>query len=79
MKCLIGTRLLNHIEKRCSEIFPNVDDHFSDVYVYLFGNYRQLPPIMGPPVYSERFHNTIASQGALDINTFQASYELRTK
>ena len=39
---LVGTRLLYHVEKRCSEIFPNNEQKFGGIFVYLFGDYRQL-------------------------------------
>ena len=43
---LVGTRLLNHVEKRCSKMFPNIDDHFGSIHIYLFGDYRQLPSVL---------------------------------
>ena len=74
---LIGTRLLYLIKKR-SEIFPTNTTPFGGILIYLFGDYRQLPPIMDLPVYDDRFYDTAASIGAVIFNSFELFYKLRT-
>ena len=52
---VVGRRLLKYAEERCSEIFPNNEQKFGGINVYLFGDYRQLPPVLDIPVYADRF------------------------
>ena len=73
---LVGTRLLNHFEKRCSELFRNIDDHFGDIHIYLFGDYRQLPAVLDQPVYAEHFNILLLLKVHWCFNSFQAFYEL---
>ena len=75
---LVGTRLLYHVEKRCSEIFPNNQQKFGGIYVYLSGDYRQLPPVLDALVYADRSFDDASSKGALVFKRFEAFFELRT-
>ena len=59
------------------EIFPANSKPFDGIRIYLFGDYRQLLPIMHPPVYDDHFYDTAASGGAVVFNSSEAFYELR--
>ena len=74
---LVGTRLLYYVEKR-SEIFPNNENKFGGIYVYLSGDYRQLPPVLDALVYADRSFDDASSKGALVFKRFEAFFELRT-
>ena len=75
---LNGTRLLHHVEKKCTEIFPNKEKKFGGICVYLFGDYWQLPPVLDTPAYADRFFDDASSEGAVVFKSFEAFFELRT-
>ncbi|XP_067138715.1 uncharacterized protein [Centruroides vittatus] len=52
---MIGARTLYVIERRSREINPEKDEPFGGFFTYLFGNFRQLPPVKDTPLYSSKF------------------------
>ena len=62
---MIGARILLHIESRCSSIFPNNTEHFDCLFVYMFEDFRQLPPVKVTVLYSNVFPNDDALKGSL--------------
>ena len=64
-KSMVGARLLHQIEKWCQDIFLNVDDDFGGLHVYMFGDFRQLPPVKDTPLYNIKFTDLMASNGLL--------------
>lgn len=53
---LIGCALLKKIDRRCRTAKPDSQNiSFGGMYVYLFGDIKQLPPVSDRPLYSERF------------------------
>ena len=50
---MIGLRLMGMLEQRCQELFPSINEPFGGLYVYLFGDFRQLPPVRDLPLYSD--------------------------
>ncbi|XP_076397905.1 ATP-dependent DNA helicase PIF1-like [Megachile rotundata] len=83
---MVGASLLAVIEKRCREISPesyqrnNLDENnipfFGDLIVYLFGDYRQLPPVMDTPVYAKTFRTALALDGKLAFDSFTMFIQL---
>lgn len=74
---MMGTRMLFQIEKRCREIFPNVDDLFGGLNVYLFGDFRQLPPVKDTVLYADKLYDTMSTEGLMVFKTFQVFLELK--
>ena len=73
---MIGARLLHHIESRCSSIFPNASDEFGGLFVYMFGDFRQLPPVKDTALYSDEFFNDDSLKGSLIFDSFEHVIEL---
>jgi ATP-dependent DNA helicase PIF1 len=52
---MIGKNLLAMIDKRTRQAKPGEAEHpFGNMFVYLFGDIRQLPPVCDQPLYSNR-------------------------
>ena len=73
---MIGAQILFMIERRLRETQPGVDEPFGGVFVYFFGDFRQLPPVKDAPLYSNSFFDTMSQQGRLFFNEFQFFIEL---
>ncbi|XP_074603973.1 uncharacterized protein LOC141857379 [Brevipalpus obovatus] len=73
---MIGARLLNVVERRLREIKPGVDEPFGGLFIYLFGDFRQLPPVKDSPLYSSIFFDEMASQGKIAFKQFHKFIEL---
>lgn len=73
---MIGARMLYMIERRLREIQPEVNEPFGGIFVYLFGDFRQLPPVKNAALYSSTFFDTMSQQGRLFFNEFEAFIEL---
>ncbi|KAK3931974.1 ATP-dependent DNA helicase, partial [Frankliniella fusca] len=59
---MIGAAMLRFIDLRCRQ-GKGIDEIFGGLYVYLFGDIRQLPPVMDTPLYRAPKTNTYAEQG----------------
>ncbi|XP_074596306.1 ATP-dependent DNA helicase Pif1-like [Brevipalpus obovatus] len=77
---MIGAKLLGKIDKRCREMHPaNDDEFFGGLHVYLFGDYRQLPPVKDAAVYrSNPRRNQDIQDGLVASSSIQQFIELRT-
>ncbi|XP_074596278.1 ATP-dependent DNA helicase Pif1-like [Brevipalpus obovatus] len=73
---MIGARMLYMIEKRLREINPERDEAFGGIFIYLFGDFRQLPPVKDTPLYSSIFYDVMAQQGRFVFDSFQRFFEL---
>ena len=52
---LLGLRALYQTESRCRETFANeIDEHFGELIIYLFGNYNQLTPVRDTAIFSAK-------------------------
>jgi len=74
---LIGARMLSQIEKRCREMFPNSDEPFGGLCVYLFGDFRQLPPVKDAPLHTKYSMNKIVMDGIAAFQSFKKVFELK--
>ena len=68
---MIGAKLLHHIECRCSSIFPYDSEKFSGSFVYMFGDFKQLPPVKDTALYSDEFFNDDSLKGSLIFDSFE--------
>ncbi|XP_067131711.1 ATP-dependent DNA helicase pif1-like [Centruroides vittatus] len=60
---MVGARMLYMIERRLREINPEKDEPFGGFFVYLFGDFRQLPPVKDTPLSSSVLYNVMSQQG----------------
>lgn len=76
---MIGVRLLAMIEKRCRELRTEIDEPFGGIHVFLFGDFKQLPPVGECALYNENVgKNDFSVAGSLIIRNFQSYLELHT-
>ena len=47
---------------------PNIDKNFGGLYIYLLGDFRQLPPVKGSALYE---HQTPMNNGTLGLQLFK--------
>ena len=73
---MIGARMLHNVEKRCSCIFPNNTEDFGGLFVHMFGDFRQLPPVKDKALYDAIIFDEASSKGALIFESFQYVIEL---
>ena len=62
---MVRAKLLHLIDRHCRDMFPTVDESFGGLYVYMFGNFRQLPPVKDAPQYNKIFTDQMCGEGAL--------------
>ena len=70
---MIGCSLMNMMDKRMRQAKPEFShEPFGNVFVYLFGDLMQLPPVMDRQLYSHvSSNNPSANEGHLAYRTFQ--------
>lgn len=75
---LVGLRLLYMINHRCQEIFfASRKEPFGGIYIYLFGDYNQLPPVGDDAVYSmTMFNDDMRRRGKKIFLSFQKRFLL---
>lgn len=50
---MIGARMLEQIDQRLKQITGNYKTNFGGLDIILIGDLRQLPPVMGTPIYKQ--------------------------
>ncbi|XP_055344659.1 uncharacterized protein LOC129592610 [Paramacrobiotus metropolitanus] len=72
--------LLAKMDKRCRQAKPeNSDEPFGGMFVYLFGDINQLPPVLDRPLYGDGFAGELADYGQMIYRTaFTKSFILQT-
>ena len=73
---MIAARRLHYIKFRYSSIFPNNMENFGGIFVYMFGDFRQLLPVKSTALYSNVFPNNDALKGSLIFQPFEHVTEL---
>jgi len=74
---MIGSALLGMIERRCQEAKGSDGDFFGGLFVYLFGDINQLPPVMDKALYLEGIHfSNLSMHGKHVFENFQATVVL---
>ena len=66
---MVGAELLHLIDRR--DMFSTVDESFGGLHVYMFGDFRQLPPAKDAPLYNKIFTDQMCGEGALTFQTFE--------
>jgi hypothetical protein len=73
---MIDTILLDHINKRLQEITDNHLEEFGGIPIILMGDFYQLPPTLGEPMYKTIFHkvpsNAIFKPSQIGCNLFKS-------
>ena len=64
------------IDKRLREA-TGINEVLGGLFVYFFGDYRQLPPVKDTPLYGGECRNDLAQHGRNVFNSFQAHFVLR--
>ena len=73
---MIGGRLLHNIDARFQELFLNNQEVCGGLIIYMFGDFRQLPPVKDVAL----FHNSkddIALKGITLFKTFELYHKLQ--
>lgn len=74
---LIGLRMLYMINYRCQEIKDNIYEPFGGMFIYLFGDYNQLPPVGDDAVYGIKLYkDEMKSSGKIIFRSFQRHFLL---
>ena len=73
---MISARMLHHIKSQCSSIFANNKKEFGSIFVYMFGDFRQLPPVTNTELYRNEIFNDDAWKGSLILKLFEHVTEL---
>lgn len=76
---MVGSRLIYFTERRCRQMHPNVDDYFGGLFVYMFGDFLQLPPVSDTPAYAKSCNmSETVTQGLGIWKSFQKHFKLTT-
>ena len=67
---MIVLMLMGMLEKPCQELFQSINELFNGLYVYLFGDFHQLPPVRDLPLYSDTF----TDESSIHIIVFLLSF-----
>ncbi|XP_067118944.1 ATP-dependent DNA helicase pif1-like [Centruroides vittatus] len=70
---MIGARMLYMREMNLKK-----DEPFGGFFIYLFGDFHQLPPVKDTPLYSSVFYNVMSQQGSCLITFTFDSFEKLT-
>ncbi|KAK3922134.1 ATP-dependent DNA helicase [Frankliniella fusca] len=73
---MVGCRMLRQIDLRLRQA-KGVNEPFGNVYVYLLGDIRQLPPVFDTPIYKIPTEPGIAEQGKALVSQVQKVFFLR--
>ena len=69
---MIGCSMMNKIDKRLRQAKPNCSNSpFGNMFVYLFGDIMQLPPVLDRPLYSQNISEAASTnEGYLAYRSF---------
>ena len=51
-------------------MFPNVDESFGGLHIYMYGDFQQMPPVKDSHLHNKFFADPMCGQGALIFQTF---------
>ena len=60
-----GLILIRMLEKRSQKLFSPINELFGGLYVYLFGDFRQLSPVRDLLLYSDTFTYELSMHGII--------------
>src|SRR5437764_208575 len=75
---MVGRRMLATIDTRLRQAFPeNMNEAFGGRSILLFGDFRQLPPVLDFPMYAKNIsHDTRSNDGMVAYKEFREVYKL---
>lgn len=74
---MIGARMLHKINQRCMEVKNNSTEPFGGLFVWFFGDVRQLPPVKDVAIYSTA-RDEESAHGMLAFGSIQRYVFLNT-
>ena len=61
---MVGSTLFKKMDLRLREAKPEqADQPFGGIFVYFFGDFKQLPPTFDPALYSIQNSNSLSKEG----------------
>ena len=67
---MVGSSLLRKMDLRLREAKPEqADQPFGGIFVYFFGDFKQLPPTFDPALYSKQNSNALSKEGQILYET----------
>ena len=82
---MVGSRMLNYIEQRCRETRQehlhgqeSSKQIFGGLMIWIFGDYHQLPPVMGTPLFYDYQPSDVCIKGKLIFEKFSSVFMLNT-
>lgn len=74
---MVGANTLYQLQKRLSDLRPGISEPFGGLFIYMFGDFRQLPPVLDTPLYEESSHTESGTLGLACFKQFQSFIELQ--
>lgn len=74
---MIGAKRLYQLPTRLSDLSKNKEEDFGGFYIYLFGDFRQLPPIGDTPLYEKTSKTPNGKLGLRLFKNFDKFIELK--
>lgn len=75
---MVGSNTLYQLQKRMADLRPNATDPFGGLFIYMFGDFRQLPPVLDTPLYETTSPHECGTLGLACFKQFQSFVELQT-
>lgn len=74
---MIGANRLWQLNCRLRELQPDKDEPFGGIFIYFFGDFRQLPPVKDTPLYYQLASTLNGNKGLKLFQTIKHRFELK--